>query len=76
MSRLCPMSNQETRCTDKCKDCAKEYYRDLKGMSGKAEYVTEEAIKNDLGIPAFELMREYGFIEYCGTLQNKRMYAI
>ena len=53
-----------------------EIYRDLKGMSGKAEFVTEEAIKNDLGERAFDSLRHHGFIEYCGTLNNKRMYAI
>jgi hypothetical protein len=55
---------------------AQEIYRDLKGMSGKAEFVTEEAIKNDLGEKAFNSLRHHGFIEYCGTLNNKRMYAI
>ena len=74
--KTCPMSNEPTKCTENCKNCAKECYRDLKGMSGKAEYVSEEAIKNDLGTPAFELMREYGFIEYCTTIQGRKMYAI
>ena len=58
-----------------CKQ-TQEIYRDLKGMSGKADFVTEEAIKNDLGEKAFNSLRHHGFIEYCGTLNNKRMYAI
>ncbi len=55
---------------------AKAMYKDLKGMSGKADYVSEEAIKNDLGVEAFNLMREYGYIEYCTTIQGRKMYAI
>ena len=54
----------------------KAIYSDLKGMSGKAEFVTEEAIRNDLGDEAFESLKYFCFIEYCGTLNNKRMYAI
>ena len=55
---------------------AREMYRDLKGMAGRAEYVTEDAIRNDLGDEAFEALRHYGFIEYCTTIQGKKMYAI
>ena len=55
---------------------AKEMYRDLKGMTGKAEYVSEEAIRNDLGDRAFEMLREFGHIEYCTTIQGRKMYAI
>lgn len=76
MCKICPMNNEPTKCIENCKDCARECYRDLKGMSGKAEYVSEEAIKNDLGNAAFELLRRYGFIEYCTTIQGRKMYAI
>ena len=55
---------------------ANEIYRDLKGMTGKAEFVYEEAIRNDLGDEAFEALRHHGFIEYCTTIQGKKMYAI
>ena len=58
------------------KSRAHEMYRDLKGMSGKADYVSEDAIKNNLGVEAFELLKEYGYIEYCTTIQGRRMYAI
>ena len=58
------------------KDRAKEMHRDLKGMSGKAEYVSEQAIRKELGDEAFHLMKVYGFIEYCATLHGIRMYAI
>lgn len=37
----------------KTRSQATEIYRDLKGMSGKAEFVTEDAIRNDLGDDAF-----------------------
>lgn len=57
------MCGANTNCTENCRDCAKEAYRDLKGMTGKAEFVTEEAIRNDLTDGAFEIMRKYGFIE-------------
>ena len=36
----------------------------------------EEAIRNDLGDRAFEMLREFGYIEYCTTIQGKKMYAI
>ena len=54
----------------------KEIYRDLKGMTGKAEFVSEEAIRHNFGNAAFEALRHYGFIEYCTTIQRKKMYAI
>ena len=53
-----------------------EIYRDLKGMAGKADYVSEEAIRNDLGDEAFHSLRHHGFVEYCTTIQGRKMYAI
>ncbi len=76
MSKYCLMCGANTNCTENCRDCAKEAYRDLKGMTGKAEFVTEEAIRNDLTDGAFEIMRKYGFIECCGVLNGHKMYAI
>lgn len=76
MSKYCMTARAVTNCTDDCDRCAKEIYRDLKGMAGKAEIVSEEAIKNELGVGTFELLKEYGHIEYCATLNGKRMYAI
>ena len=55
---------------------AQEIYHTLKGMTGKAELVSEDAIRNDLGDNAFNALRCHGFIEYCATLQGRRMYAI
>ena len=51
-------------------------YHVLKGLVGKAELVSEEAIKNELGEKEFNSLRHHGFIEYCGTLNNCRMYAV
>lgn len=76
MQKYCVMADAETNCTDNCERCAKEAYRDLKGMAGNAELITEEAIKNDLGNGAFEALRKYGYIECCGVIQGKKMYAI
>lgn len=76
MSKYCPITERNTHCTDHCKECAKEYYDDLKRLSRKAEAVSEEFIKINLGDAAFELMRQYGFIEYCATIQGNKMYAI
>lgn len=76
MSKYCLMCGANTNCIENCRDCAKEAYRDLKGMAGKAEFVTEEAIRNDLTDGAFEIMRKYGFIECCGVLNGHKMYAI
>lgn len=55
---------------------AQAIYHTLKGMTGKAELVSEDAIRNDLGDHTFEALRHHGFIEYCATLQGTRMYAI
>ena len=76
MSKLCPMCGQVTNCTENCKDCAKEVYRDLKGMVGKADYISEQGIKDRIGNKAFELLKEYSFIECCTIIQGQKMYAI
>lgn len=76
MAKLCPMCNEMTNCTENCKDCAREAYNDLKDKAGNAEFVSEEAIRNDLTDEAFELMRKYNFIEFCGVVGGRRMYAI
>ena len=76
MSKYCATAGCVTNCTEECKNCAKEIYRDLKGMAGSAELVTEEAIKNDLGEGAFELLRKYELIECCGVINGTKRYAI
>lgn len=76
MAQYCYTSGKVTNCTDRCKECAKEVYDELKEKAGKAEFVTEEAIKNDLGNGAFELLKEFSHIEFCGIVGGRRMYAI
>ena len=76
MAQYCYTSGTRTNCTDRCEDCAKEMYRNLKGMTGRAEFVSEDAIRNDLGDRAFEMLREFGYIEFCGIVGGRRMYAI
>ena len=76
MSRYCLLNDVQTCCTENCKECAKEIYADLKEKTGKAEFVTEEAIINDLGQGSFEMLKKHGHIEFCGILQGRRMYAV
>jgi hypothetical protein len=76
MAQHCILSGKRTNCTDSCRDCAKEIYAELKEKAGKSECVSEEAIRTELGNGAFELLKEFGHIEYCATLEGKRMYAI
>ena len=76
MAKYCTINDQYTNCTDSCKVCAKEAYDDLKRMAGKADCVSEEAIRNDLGDGVFELLKEFDHIEFCGVVGGRRMYAI
>lgn len=76
MAKYCIICDKKTNCTDSCWDCAKEIYNDLKEKAGKSEYVSEEAIKHELGKGAFEILKEYGHIEYCTTINGRKMYAI
>lgn len=76
MAKYCCISGQRTNCTDRCEDCAREEYARLKEKAGKSEYVSEEAIRNELGNGVFDLLKEFGHIEYCTTIQGRKMYAI
>lgn len=76
MSKYCPTAHQVTPCTENCKDCAKDIYRDLKQMFRKAEYVSEDAIKSKIGDGSFELVKQYGFIETCGVVDGTKVYAL
>lgn len=56
---------------------AKEIYAELKKMAGRAELVTELAIRNELGDEAFELLRINHMIELCKVDKfDRRWYAI
>ena len=76
MSKFCKTANKITNCTESCQGCAKEIYRDLKGMVGKADYISEQGIKDRIGANAFEMLKEYGFIECCTVIQGQKMYAL
>ena len=76
MSKYCPMANATTNCTENCKDCARECYRDLKGVVGKADYISEQGIKERVGESTFELLKRYNFIECCTVIQGHKMYAL
>ena len=55
----------------------KEIYAELKKMAGRAELVTELAIRNELGDEAFELLRINHMIELCKVDEfDRRWYAI
>ena len=76
MAKYCIICDKKTNCTDSCKWCAKEIYDDLKEKAGKSECVSEEAIKHEFGKGAFNILKEYGYIEYCTTSNGRKMYAI
>ena len=55
----------------------KEIYSKLKKMAGRAEFVTELAIRNELGDEAFELLKSNHMIELCRVDKfDRRWYAI
>ena len=74
--QYCYHTDNYTNCPERCRECAKDEYAKLKEMAGKAEFVTEEAIRNELGNGAFKLLKEFKHIEFCGIVNNTRMYAI
>lgn len=51
-------------------------YRDLKGMTGNADFISEQAIKNNLGDEAFNALKYYKLIKYCTTIQDKNIYNL
>lgn len=54
-----------------------ELYSKLKKMAGRAEFVTELAIRNELGNEAFELLKASNMIELCRVDKfDRRWYAI
>lgn len=77
MSKHCPMSNTTTNCTDHCRDCAKEVYRDLKGMCGNGIFcISEEGIKEKVGANGFDLLIEYGFIKFYKAFGKNITYTL
>jgi hypothetical protein len=76
MSKYCEMAKKSTNCSCDCKECARDEYYTLKSMVGNAEYMSEEGIKMRVGEDVFELLRKYGFIELCGSMQGTKIYAL
>ena len=74
--RYCETAKTFTNCTDNCTDCAREAYNELKAQLGKAEYISEDGIKDRVGEETFNMLRKYGFIEMCGILAGTKMYAL
>ena len=54
----------------------KEMHRNLKVMCGQVDYVSEKFIKNELGVDAFNVLRECGYIQYCTTIQGIAFYTL
>lgn len=76
MAKYCFICGNTTKCTEKCKDCAREIYDELKAKAGKSEIVSEEAIRAELGDENFKILVDYGFIECCTVMNGRKMYAI
>ena len=74
--RYCETAKTFTNCTENCKDCARDIYNDLKAQLGKAEYISEDGIKERVGEDTFYMLRKYGFIESCGVLDGTKIYAL
>lgn len=75
--RICPDTNHTTQCTDLCRDCAKEMWKELKEKAGSAELVTKEFICDNLSENAFNMLRMYGHIEHCRVDEaGRHWYAI
>lgn len=77
MSRICPETGKSTYCTENCKYCAKDLYKELREKAGNAEKVTQDAIILELGENAFNLLKQYGYIEHCHLDElGRHWYAI
>lgn len=63
--RICEETRTQTRCTDSCRDCAREFYKELQSKCGQAELVTEAFVIKCVGLSAFQMLKSYGFIEHC-----------
>ena len=76
MAQHCRISGGTTNCTDRCKDCAKEEYDILKHKMGKAEFASEEFLREQFGNGVIDLLKEFNHIEFCGVVNGVRMCAI
>ena len=75
--RICPETNEPTKCTENCRDCAKEIYGELREKAGRAELVTADAICAEFGENALDMLKTHGFIEHCRVDEcGRHWYAI
>ena len=73
----CFIANAENpKCTEHCKDCARDIYHDLKEALVKAEYASESSIIARIGEIAFCELKKYGFLETCGVIDGTKVYAL
>ena len=54
----------------------KEMHRDLKGMCGQEDYVSEQYVKDALGATAFNVLKECGYIKYRTTIKGIAFYTL
>ena len=55
---------------------AKEIYSGLRDEFAKADALYEDTIIAHCGHDGLQLLREYNFIETCGVLDGRKLYAI
>lgn len=77
MSRICPQTGNSTYCTENCRYCARELYKELLEKAGSAELVTAKAIIDVFGENALDMLKQYGYIEHCRVDElGRHWYAI
>ena len=68
--RICPETNQPTPCSEHCRDCAHELYKEVREKAGNAELVTEAFIIKYVGLQGLNMLKIYNFIEHCRVDEN------
>ena len=76
MNRICILTNQKTKCTEECRSCVKEIYSELKRKHLKNKFILESSIKEEIGENEFEVLKQYGFIDYIGVVNNIKVYSL
>lgn len=76
MNRICILTNQQTKCTEECRACVKEIYSELKRKHLKNKFILESSIKEEIGENEFEVLKQYGFIDYIGVVNNIKAYSL
>ena len=75
--QICELTKQPTKCTEHCKECARDLWRELKEKAGNAELVCQDAIIAEMGENEFYMLRQYSFIEHCRVDElGRHWYAI